>query len=516
VRAEGVSFLFRHKLEKVEGNEDALALYPRIEGFADPPLLEPPRPSNPDDLWSFELNDVIAKVEELWFMTYRYTGPAEATGGFQLVPYHNLEVGPAHLGLFSGVLHSGPEKLLSPKLDGSIELSLTPVNPEALTGMTAFAPISAAVHLTARFVDLSPVNLYLADDGKTKAMDGAGDLDVAATLKNGKLAPGSSITYDTVTPFRLEHVSLTAIASMHLSVRVDGDWSANLGFSSERLELSPSTGEGAGQPFAEAERIRATLSFAELDVARPLVFTKARLEAPVVELNHLERVGKMLPNESWKLLGGSATLSAMIELRDDGVAAADIGGDFEALRLGVKQHEAQAYGRLSLSYGGNRNDHSARLNHAEVIFNNVTLRSKNRKTSDWWGSVIADRIQLAGPESLAGTIAVRGKNAEPVLNALDVPDIVRALIPNKPVDALAKLEKRGEVVHLDLVRAQTGSMNVSGEMRRDTNRTAGVFLATGIAIPIGIEFGREDSGVKLFASESWFEERRGSLGRKSM
>jgi hypothetical protein len=182
----------------------------------------------------------------------------------------------------------------------------------------------------------------------------------------------------------------------------------------------------------------------------------------------------------------------------------------------VKQHEAQAYGRLSLSYGGNRNDHSARLNHAEVIFNNVTLRSKNRKTSDWWGSVIADRIQLAGPESLAGTIAVRGKNAEPVLNALDVPDIVRALIPNKPVDALAKLEKRGEVVHLDLVRAQTGSMNVSGEMRRDTNRTAGVFLATGIAIPIGIEFGREDSGVKLFASESWFEERRGSLGRKSM
>ncbi len=47
VDADGARLLFRHKLTHLEGNEGRVAAYPRIPGFADPPLKSaaPSKPS---------------------------------------------------------------------------------------------------------------------------------------------------------------------------------------------------------------------------------------------------------------------------------------------------------------------------------------------------------------------------------------------------------------------------------------------------------------------------------------
>lgn len=50
VRAEGVRYLFRHKVSSAEGIERRLALYPKIPGYPDPPLLVgPPTPPLTDE-----------------------------------------------------------------------------------------------------------------------------------------------------------------------------------------------------------------------------------------------------------------------------------------------------------------------------------------------------------------------------------------------------------------------------------------------------------------------------------
>src|SRR6476659_4220481 len=98
----------RHKVREAAGHGERLAAFPKIPGFADPPLFVGPEPSPiPDeqyDLWSVQIEDVVAHANELWFLEYRFQGDAEARGAFLVRPARLVEVGPARLELRSGRL----------------------------------------------------------------------------------------------------------------------------------------------------------------------------------------------------------------------------------------------------------------------------------------------------------------------------------------------------------------------------------------------------------------------------
>ncbi|HMJ15580.1 MAG TPA: hypothetical protein VK524_29390, partial [Polyangiaceae bacterium] len=167
VRADGVRYLFRHRVHSAKGHERRLALYPKIPGYSDPPLYEgPPTPPLTDeqyDLWTIQLEDVEANAKELWFLEYRFTGRARARGGFRLEPERDAQTERCTLAL-DGALRVGPQTVAS-KLEGWLHAQLDRHDPRIVQGAKIFSKISVNTELDANIPDLEFTELYRSDGG---------------------------------------------------------------------------------------------------------------------------------------------------------------------------------------------------------------------------------------------------------------------------------------------------------------------------------------------------------------
>jgi hypothetical protein len=522
VHVSGLRFLFRHKVTQVVGHEAALARYPNIPNVDDPPLLEAPKPSNPDDLWSFELDDVEASARELWFMTYRYVGPARATGRFQLIPYHNLEVGPARLSLQSGSLHNGPAELLSADLRGTIDLRLDPVNPETLTGMKAFEPITATIRLGMRLENLNPVNLYVADPSTTRVLGGGGTLHVGVKMEQAKLiAGGIRYTMDELVRVEREPIAVNTAATLDLRVIEDQSTRSkqtHFSVSAPRVSLSalppPNTAPTTELNLVVAEGVHGQQTLGELDLMQDIEPLSARVDVPAVTAEQLAQVARLIPGKrSWQLTGGRFQGGGSYQ-SNQGVTQAQLSGEFAALQLQLEEHQLKGYGKLSVSYGANQEQRTSQLDHAELSFNTLTTRSGDQRTADWWASVSTSHLQLTGPKGrhLNGTIVARAQNPEPVRQALGIPGIAKIVIPNKPLEVVVRLEHHGDRERMQLLHAQTGSLTVDGELWSGEKCRAGAFRVDGIPVPVGVALRDGDTKLTWFASKDWLTEHIRDLG----
>lgn len=150
VQAEGVSYRMLFKVDKAEGHERRLAAFPPLEGFESPALRPDPRPPPATDedvagLWRVQLDEVDAAIEELWFLEYRYQGPARAHGGFGLEPLRKLWVGPAELELEGGKLTAGPH-LISSRFTMEAQATIAPADLLGSPGLLILRAVSCAVH----------------------------------------------------------------------------------------------------------------------------------------------------------------------------------------------------------------------------------------------------------------------------------------------------------------------------------------------------------------------------------
>jgi len=191
VEARGVSYRMALKVKSVRGNERRLAAFPPLDD-ARPPLLEnpPPPPATSAEiarLWKFELDHVDATIDELWFLEYRYLGPAHVTGGFALDPLRRLWVGPATLWLQGGKLTAG-HALVSSRLTGRLDVTVTPTDLPSAEGWLIFRGLSAKLDLDTAIDDLAVADLYV-DGLRTR---GTGRLSAKMGLASGQLVPGST------------------------------------------------------------------------------------------------------------------------------------------------------------------------------------------------------------------------------------------------------------------------------------------------------------------------------------
>src|SRR5436190_14171891 len=145
VRADGVSFLMRHKLHEASGHGERLKDFPKIPGFSDPPLYRgahpPPIPDSEYNLWEVRIEDVIAQAKELWFLEYRFRGDAEARGAFLIRPARFVHVDPAALDLRSGKLEVGAVPVAR-KVTGRLDVSLPALDVVHTEGAAVFDLIS--------------------------------------------------------------------------------------------------------------------------------------------------------------------------------------------------------------------------------------------------------------------------------------------------------------------------------------------------------------------------------------
>src|ERR1017187_1074825 len=179
VRADALAFRLRERLERPEATPARLARYPRIAGFGEPPLRDPPAPpAPPGDPWIVVVDDLShGLVREIWIDSWRWTGAARVTGGLFLRSGLEAEVLPSELAIARGTLHWG-EETVSRETTGSVRATLPRFDTQAYPGNEVWKIMSGGTSLRGTLDGLA--FLAPAGGGPRLAPGGAGTIRARA------------------------------------------------------------------------------------------------------------------------------------------------------------------------------------------------------------------------------------------------------------------------------------------------------------------------------------------------
>ncbi len=184
VRAQKLEFRLRELLRREEATPARLARYPRIGGFADPPLLQAtPSPAEPTGSpWRVVIDDLsVARVEEIWIDAWKWTGNGRVAGGFELLPGREARVGPARLEVTAGDLLHGDSKVAE-RTFGAVWCELPRFDTRAYRGNDVWKIMSGGSELRG---DLAGLAFLSPDTGGFHLSGGAGSIRERVGLKNG-------------------------------------------------------------------------------------------------------------------------------------------------------------------------------------------------------------------------------------------------------------------------------------------------------------------------------------------
>jgi hypothetical protein len=184
IRARKLGFRLRERLGREEATPARLARYPRIEGFADPPLLETtPPPQEPEGSpWRVVIDDLsVASVEEIWIDAWKWNGKGTVSGGFELLPGREARVGPARLEVATGELQHGDSKVVG-RTFGAVWCELPRFDTQAHPGNDVWKIMSGGSHLRG---DLAGLAFLSPDAGGLRLSGGTGSIRERVGLKDG-------------------------------------------------------------------------------------------------------------------------------------------------------------------------------------------------------------------------------------------------------------------------------------------------------------------------------------------
>jgi hypothetical protein len=185
VRAAGLTFRLRERLTHDEATPARSGCYPRIVGYRDPPLREPPAPpAAPGNPWRVLVDDLrVELVRELWIDAWRWDGEGRLSGGLFLRPGIQAEVLPSGLDVKSGTLRWGTH-VISRETAGRVQASLPRFDTQAFPGNEVWKIISGAASIVGTLDGLA----FLAPEGggPRLAEGSAGSVRLRAGLRDGQ------------------------------------------------------------------------------------------------------------------------------------------------------------------------------------------------------------------------------------------------------------------------------------------------------------------------------------------
>ncbi len=193
VRAEGVRWKGLVKVPAADSAQARVAAFPTFDGLASPAVLDDPPPlalteAQLDGLWNARLDDVDARLDELWVEEYHYEGPARVRGSLEYVPLRRLWVGATSIELDGGVLRVA-EHLVSQAVHALVVVNVGPVDDLAGPGPRLLQTLSLSFELDAAIASLAAVELY----APSLEVRGSGRVAARVFIEQGKLLPGSFV-----------------------------------------------------------------------------------------------------------------------------------------------------------------------------------------------------------------------------------------------------------------------------------------------------------------------------------
>jgi hypothetical protein len=476
LRADGVSFRMRHKVREAAGHGERLAAFPKIPGFADPPLFEgrepPPIPDDQYDLWQVQIEDVMARAKELWFLEYRFQGDAEARGAFLVRPARLVQVGPARLELRSGRLSLGPH-LVARSVRGDVSVSVPNLQVPKVEGTAVFREISVQAQVQLERGDLDFIDAYR--EPGDPSVRGAAAWSLRARLEHGVVRPGTLLVgnasaLEVTIPSRDgAGLSLSGPARVSLAVSEAAPESIGLAATAAAVELNRvESGTAPKLPSPTLEKASLTADVRPVDLSQPLRLASVRASLGRAHFPNLYWL------EPWLSRDGS--------LRIDGVGDAS----FEAAC-----NEQQV----------------CQVERARADVVGARLALGERSSQPLSGSFTAENVLLPWrDERLAGQGRLELSSARallPLVTSLPIKDAISSALGLERLGARLALSGTAADYRLRLVEARSGSLSARGSYRRRQQHEQGALLLSTGALNVGVTLRNGERDISLLVGDDW-------------
>jgi hypothetical protein len=503
----------RHKVHAVE-NARRLAAYPKIEGFADPPLYRgpkpPPIPDSDYDLWQIQVENVVAGVEELWFLEYRYRGPGQARGSFLLRPARSFELSPSELYLSGGRL-TVADRPVAEQVHGKLSAQVERFDVQKVSGLKPLDNVSADVALTAEGGDLSFLDIYLEPDAGLRAR-GPVRFELITELTKGVIQGPTRLAVTTKAgELRGKRAAFSGDLEAVLSAP-EGSEQLALEARSERIR---GLSDESSVPGPTLETVSFALSLNQRRLSQPMRVTSSAIDVHRGSAPALAWFERWLePGRDAPKLRGSADFSARLTREADGGLVGAAALKARAAELRLQSFAVRADAKLDVAFAradAESGDKSPVRSTMKGDFTGVSLTASGERTEPFSVSVRSERLALNdSPPSLEGRFELQGKRFDALLPlAVGFPplrDLLRVGLGLGDLEAELWL-RAGPRTELDLVRAESGAVLARGRLASSKQGANGKFLLSTSFANVGVSIEAGETSVEPLVSDEWLGPR---------
>lgn len=510
--AHDVRYQMRVQVKDTRGIERRLAAYPKLEGLPGTNTVRQKTAEKTEEReasWTVEVDGIDIGVVELWFFEYRYLGKGTLKGGFTVGP-QIMEVRTAVQDLGPGELRFGEKEPIARNLRGQVTCDIPELNPEAHANGSFLEFISARLNLRADVLTLSNVGAYLPDG--IRVTKGAGPLSFDLYMEKGFLGRKSHLDFQTA----------------DLGVSGDGfgvatDWKLHF----------DAVGEQGGFPLGRADFKSTYLAFgrgkreltiqshghsveAALDTIRlggATDLKRAALRMPNIVSADLDDLGVLLPTASpLSVQGGEAKASVSLDMDKDYWARGPL--MLRVLRSKVEASGVKAGANtwLDAKLALNPKQRIAQVTDLLLRLRAGSMHVEDEAVDDWWMNLSAKRMtyRATDPPSAEGSLSVRTKSLEPVLEALAQKDVVSDILPllTRLDDFRAKTTFRRAGGATDVtIESESDVWDASGRVYVGPKQSLMALVVGGQAVSLGVADLGHGLELRPFAKTDWLNQR---------
>lgn len=506
-----VLYQMRVQVEDTKGIEKRVAAYPPLSDLPGAKVIREKvaeKTEETDGDWTVHVEGLDLSVKELWFFEYRYLGKGTLRGAFMVGP-QVMEVTTAVQELGPGEVRFGAKQTIATNLRGQITADIPRVNPEERADASFMELVTARVNLRTEIETLANMGAYAEE---LEVSDGKGPLAVDLHMEKGRLGSKSHLEY--VTP------SLR-IKGNGFGVGTDWQLKFDAAGSEKQLPLVTSTSKSTYVSVARGMRsftvqIHGHKEEAQLDtirLSRSTDLKAASVRMPNIVSVDLRDMPVLLP-EGAPVEVRKGELKASLSLDMDEkywvhgplkTTLSDL--DFEAAGVRVGGDlELETNVRVNPKLKTNMVQNMA------LTMRNMSTRAGDESVENWWLNLTSKRLAFYNtePSRLEGTLSVRARDLEPVLEALAEKDKISDLIPMfvslGDFRAKAIIHSSGPVTDVSL-GSESDIWDASGRVYKNGENLRMAMVVGGQAVSLGIASSGNGLELMPFAKTGWLNER---------
>jgi hypothetical protein len=512
--AHGVRYQMRTQVENEKGIEERIAAFPPLADLPGANVIREDKGKEKDAAepgYTVEVEGLDVQVDELWFFEYRYLGDGRLRGGFVVGP-QVMSVSTAVQDLGPGELRFGAEQVIATSVRGQITADIPRLNPEEHADIGFLELVTARTQLKADMKSMAHLGAYLQG---IEVQEGSGPLSVDFYLEKGWLGPKSRLKYQTPT-IGVRGLGYGVESDLHVDFDASGEKGPEqplplLRSSSETTYVSLSNGGPEFTLQIHGHHEEAALDRVRLTGSTQVKRAAVRMPSIVsVDLDDLEAA---LPKGT-PLSASKGELRASVKLDMDeeywvrGPIEANVeGADFELAGVHLFGHAlVKAQAKLNPKLKNHM------LDSVVLSLRNVGMRVGDEDVDSWWMDVTSRRLALwnTKPQLAQGTMLIRAKNLEPVLEALaekdELNDLIAKFTSLDDFRARVTLRKQGETTDVAL-ESESDVWDASGRFYSKGEQSMLAVVVGGQALSLGIAKLGGDLEIAPMAETEWLNAR---------